>query len=130
MIDVYYCNEEKGVVVAKIENVHIKIARTVAKKLGVFYLDVYAIMNKMHIIPVIIGKAKCCPEDTFDESFGERLASDRARETYFHNMARVYCEFIKYHSSKIDLAVLQIGKIVDMFMTWEERVEESLTDGV
>lgn len=45
----------------------------------------------------VIGKAKCSPEDSFDETKGRRIAESRAKKTVYKLAKNLYKEFIEIH---------------------------------
>lgn len=58
---------------------------------GLEYFLVSILANSIHQTR-FIGKAKCSPEDTFDETEGIELAKARARIKYYTAMEKAWCK--------------------------------------
>ena len=53
-----------------------------------------------------VGKARCCPEDEWDEQFGVNLARERALTKYRRAYARIYA----YHIAKLEKIADELKK--------------------
>ena len=77
----YFHNEEKGVVVAKIMNLHQvlrgDLLNFVVKNPIVFYGQALEAVYKLGIPNTLTAKAKCSPPDVYDPIIGESLARTR-----------------------------------------------------
>lgn len=73
--EVYYINEEKGVVVCVLTGCDCDAFSAITKYSG-DYISTY--MTDVRMRNDYVGIAKCAPEDAFDEKFGMKLAYKRA----------------------------------------------------
>lgn len=87
----FYSDEEKGVIVAVIENARREMREHLLSKLkhntGDCYEEVYAEEKLRSIIKARVpatmrAKAKCSPDDAWNEEFGISLAKARILEKY------------------------------------------------
>lgn len=67
----YFVNKEKGVVVCKLEDCYDSL-------IADMHIKGYPVDENLEIPNEFIGKAKCSPEDTFDENIGKNIAFNRA----------------------------------------------------
>lgn len=67
----YFVNKEKGVVVCKLEDCFDSVIYDMHQKGWPFD-------ENLEIPNTFTGKAKCSPEDTFNEDIGKRIALNRA----------------------------------------------------
>lgn len=83
----YYIDEEKQTVVAVMDDCEYD-AIDVLQKMGIRNIsyDGYN-MNKFMMNPTYRGKAKCSPEDEWDEEYGMTLARNRMLENYYRSRA-------------------------------------------
>ena len=79
----YYIDEEKRTVVAVMKDCEYD-AIDILEKMGIRRIkrDGYN-MNKFMINPIYRGKAKCAPDDIWDEEEGMRIARNRMLENYY-----------------------------------------------
>lgn len=100
----YFINEEKKVVVCKLENCNAELICDMCHK-G------YPGHDAMLIEDEFIGKAKCSPEDIFDVEIGKKIAYDRAVAKmckakkraliYFVNGNKKFIEELEKDSNKL-----------------------------
>ena len=76
----YYVNKEKRIVVCKIH----------------FYAD--------HNSWVVTAKAKCSPDDIFDEEIGRKLANTRCHTEYHRKMKQVSEKEVNYLTERLNKA--------------------------
>ncbi len=83
----YYIDEEKRTVVAVMDDCEYD-AIDVLEKMGISNInhDGYN-MDKFMMNPIYRGKAKCSPDDEWDEEYGMALARNRMLENYYRSRA-------------------------------------------
>lgn len=83
----YYIDEEKQTIVAVMDDCAYD-AIDVLAKMGICSIthDNYN-LNKFMMNPTYRGKAKCAPEDEWDEEEGMRIARNRMLENYYRGRA-------------------------------------------
>lgn len=96
----YFVNEEKGIVVCKLEDCAGSLACDVCHK-G------WEPHPLMQLEDVFIGKAKCAPGDTFDPEVGKKIAYRRA-------MIKLYKAKKKTLNDFITLNVQMISKMLEL----------------
>lgn len=85
----YYVNESKRTVVAVITNTEEALINKIRKSLKGGLNEFFAFKGYRSYMPdKFVGKAKCAPEDTWDEVYGKQLARERALEKYSRNFNR------------------------------------------
>lgn len=79
----YFVNAEKRTVVAVIVNAENDFQRKVRRRVDSRFADDFYFRGNRSFMPdKIVGKAKCAPEDVFDEMTGIQIARERALEKY------------------------------------------------
>lgn len=95
----YFVNAEKRTVVAAIVNAENDFRRKVRRKVDSRFADEFFFRGERSYMPdKIVGKAKCAPEDVFDEMTGIQLARQRALEKY----DRIFNRELDFLLTKID----------------------------
>ena len=96
MFDVdYYVNKEKKVVVAKMTGCGNGLACDMCRK-G------YPPIPDFEIANAFIGKAKCSPDDTFDEETGKKIAFKRAYKKYVMAKKKAVAAFLAENNKLVD----------------------------
>ena len=96
MFDVdYYVNKEKKVVVAKMTGCGNGLAYDMCRK-G------YPPISAFEIANAFIGKAKCSPDDTFDEETGKKIAFKRAYKKYVMAKKKAVAAFLTENNKLVD----------------------------
>ena len=96
MFDVdYYVNKEKKVVVAKMTGCSNGLACDMCRK-GYPSIPAFEIAN------AFIGKAKCSPDDTFDEETGKKIAFKRAYKKYVMAKKKAVAAFLAENNKLVD----------------------------
>lgn len=113
----YYIDEEKRTIVAIMRECEYD-AIDVLQKMGIrnIYHDGYR-MDKFMMNPIYRGKAKCSPEDEWDEEYGMKLARNRMLANYYRaqSMALMRAEkvlqgIVEEIGSRIDYADYRFDK--------------------
>ena len=96
MFDVdYYVNKEKKVVVAKMTGCSNGLACDMCRK-GYPAIPAFEIAN------AFIRKAKCSPDDTFDEETGKKIAFKRAYKKYVMAKKKAVAAFLAENNKLVD----------------------------
>ena len=96
MFDVdYSINQEKKVVVAKMTGCFNGLACDMCRK---GYLPI----PSFEIADAFIGKAKCSPDDTFDEETGKKIAFKRAYKKYVMAKKKAVAAFLAENNKLVD----------------------------
>ena len=91
----YFVNEEKKVVVAKIVGCSDGLACDMCRK-G------FPPIPNFEINDTFIGKAKCSPDDTFDEETGKKIAFKRAYKKYVMAKKKTVAAFLAENNKLVD----------------------------
>ena len=67
----------------------------------------------------IVAKAKCAPEDEWDEEYGRELAYQRAKEKFYRYFFRYADKYVKY-------LVDQVYKCAEVFDNIQKRLDEKV----
>jgi hypothetical protein len=114
MFDVqYFIDEEKKVVVAKIIGTALDVSCDLCK-LG--YHEVPTVIEDSYV-----GKAKCCPEDTFDVEVGKKIAFKRAFAKYTKAKHRELSKFRNWLVKNNDAFINTIDKLLMKYDATEKR---------
>lgn len=90
----YYVNKDKRVIVCVIKNSTYNALDFVSKSGLHFSMREE---NYIRLMPTrFVGRAKCAPEDTFDEHTGKLIAFDRAKEKYDLSFIRAVDAMLDY----------------------------------
>jgi hypothetical protein len=101
-----YTNPEKRTVVAKITNVH-NVFRDILSDLKLSRLITDELYDKITIKDEYIGKAKCSPEDTFNNEVGIKLATMKAQLKYSAAVAKNLWTIERYIDDILDSAKIE-----------------------
>ena len=125
----FYSDKEKGVVVAVIENARGEMREHLFSKLkhntGAFYEEVYAKEKLKSIIKARVpatmrAKAKCSPNDVWNEEFGVALAKARILEKYNRAVVLVLDDYSNFVSNNL------LKKLSNVTTLSYEKYNESL----
>ena len=109
MFDVdYYVNKEKKVVVAKMTGCSNGLACDMCRK-GYPPIPAFEIAN------AFIGKAKCSPDDTFDEETGKKIAFKRAYKKYVMAKKKAVAAFLAENNKLADEFNDTVKKLMDSY---------------
>lgn len=100
----YIINKEKRTVVALMDNCDYD-AYEILEKTGLFsHLSCKqdSICNSLMMNSIYRGKAKCSPEDTWDEEEGKRIARNRMLQSYYKARTRVLVRAKKEFSNMLE----------------------------
>ena len=78
----YFINEEKRTIVAVLDNCEGDLGERIRKVLKRHNTNFRYYESKTEMPDVFRGKARCNPQDTWDEAIGKKLAKERALEKY------------------------------------------------
>lgn len=101
----YFINEEKKVVVCKIEDCSCSLVCDMCHMNWPSHEDLF-------IADEFIGKAKCSPEDTFDIEIGKQIAYKRAVAKLFKAKERTLIAFIEEHKKMFDQLKKDSNKLI------------------
>ena len=80
----------------------------------------YPSPSKDYYLPSsIVAKAKCAPEDEWDEEYGRELAYQRAKEKFYRYFFRYADKYVKY-------LVDQVYKCAEVFDNVQKRLDEKV----
>lgn len=109
MFDVdYYVNKEKKVVVAKMTGCFNGLACDMCRK-GYPPIPAFEIAN------AFIGKAKCSPDDTFDEETGKKIAFKRAYKKYVMAKKKAVAAFLTENNKLVDELNDTVKNLIDSY---------------
>lgn len=83
----YFVNEEKKIVVCKLENCAGSLLCDLCEQSYPHHPDLI-------IADTFVGKAKCAPEDTFDVELGKKIARERAIAKLFRAKLKTLSRFM------------------------------------
>ena len=72
-----------------------------------------------HLPSSIVAKAKCAPEDEWDEEYGRELAYQRAKEKFYRYFFRYADKYVKY-------LVDQVYKCAEVFDNIQKCLDEKV----
>ena len=120
MFDVdYYVNKEKKVVVAKMTGCASELAYDMCRK-G------YQPVSSFEIADAFIGKAKCSPDDTFDEEIGKKIAFKRAYKKYVMAKKKAVAAFLAENNKLVD----ELNDTVKNLMDSYDRADAHRTEEI
>ena len=120
MFDVdYYVNKEKKVVVAKMTGCDNGLAYDMCRK-G------YPPIPDFKIANTFIGKAKCSPDDTFDEETGKKIAFKRAYKKYVMAKKKAVAAFLAENNKLVD----ELNDTVKNLMDSYDRADAHRTEEI
>ena len=120
MFDVdYYVNKEKKVVVAKMTGCSNGLACDMCRK-GYPQIPAFEIAN------AFIGKAKCSPDDTFDEETGKKIAFKRAYKKYVMAKKKAVAAFLAENNKLVD----ELNDTVKNLMDSYDRADAHRTEEI
>ena len=120
MFDVdYYVNKEKKVVVAKMTGCFNELACDMCRK-GYPPIPAFEIAN------AFIGKAKCSPDDTFDEEIGKKIAFKRAYKKYVMAKKKAVAAFLADTNKLVD----ELNDTVKNLMDSYDRADAHRTEEI
>lgn len=109
MFDVdYYVNKEKKVVVAKMTGCSNGLACDMLRK-G------YSPIPSFEITDAFIGKAKCSPDDTFNEEIGKKIAFKRAYKKYVMAKKKAVAAFLADTNKLVDELNDTVKNLMDSY---------------
>ena len=109
MFDVdYYVNKEKKVVVAKMTGCFNGLVCDMCRK---GYLPI----PSFEIADAFIGKAKCSPDDTFDEEIGKKIAFKRAYKKYVMAKKKAITAFLVENNKLVNELNDTIQNLIDSY---------------
>lgn len=114
----FQLNFEKRTIVAYTNDVRDTIAEHVITRFPeLSWLDVLRLLKKKNIPDSLVGKARCSPEDEFDETVGYRIAEYRLKQRFARAITRAYSILAeneyKRSSRLMDIAVKYAHSIDD-----------------
>ena len=117
----FYVDKEARTVVCVIPDTRFTFVRFIEKN-----MDAYQIAlsfpypyNDYYFPSSISAKAKCAPEDEWDEEFGRELAYQRAKEKF-------YRYFFNYAEKYLNFCVNQLIKCIRVFDDVQTRIEKNM----
>jgi hypothetical protein len=107
----YYINEEERTIVCVLSHCYSEAYRYIGKHLTYYWMDT-TLLDKLRMPDRFIGKATCAAGDTWDESYGRKLAYFRAKRKFDRNFANKVSTFIIIMNRNLgDLRDIMLKKI-------------------
>ena len=115
----YYVNKAKKVVVAKMTGCATGLACDMCRK-GYPSIPAFELAN------AFIGKAKCSPDDTFDEETGKKIAFKRAYKKYVMAKKKAVAAFLAENNKLVD----ELNDTVKNLMDSYDRADAHRTEEI
>lgn len=120
----FYVNEEKRTVVCKLTGIltgftgdfENELAGS-AKNTKVAFADEFAVME-------FTAKAKCCPNDTFDEKTGKQIAESRAKMKVYATLQQMASKAAEYYTRQATVAADTQDKYLAILSVEAGRIEK------
>lgn len=128
----YYVDVEKGIVIAKMDNVYSEMSSTFEKLKRSVNEEGRGIMKlvfrNMEIPITLKGKATCSENDEFDLDFGMKLARDRLLRKYYKIMTNVFVAMNNHTEDFLEALDSFIIKSMVNFNKFDRRSSFNLTE--
>lgn len=120
----FYVNEEKRTVVCKLTGIltgftgdfENELAGS-AKNTKVAFADEFAVME-------FTAKAKCCPNDTFDEKTGKQIAESRAKMKVYATLQQMAAKSREHYEKQAQTAQAVEDKYLAILSVEAGRIEK------
>lgn len=120
MMERYFINEEKKVVVCKLEDCCDAL-------LYDMYHKGWPGHEGLIIDDVFIGKAWCSPDDTFDAEIGKKIAYKRAVVKLFKAKKRTLAAFIDDNKKSVEDLIKDTNKLINNYNSTISRKENDIS---